>query len=82
MIYWIVLLVIIAYIFKSKKRNEFFLRTGFYIFIISALLNLVGITNIVEISLAISLIFLLVGFIMAVMDFLLTFGDPGRGRDN
>lgn len=69
MIYWLILLVIIAYNFKLKKNPVTYLWIGFFLFITGVIVSEFEMLNLSEISFRVCLIFLLAGFVFLIKDY-------------
>lgn len=67
MIYWFILLLIIIYQLVKKRDNIFYLKIGFYIFILGALLRVISLTDFSEYMMRTSFIFLLVGLVLSYL---------------
>lgn len=67
MIFWLILLVIIAYQKVKKRENTFYLNNAFYIFISGALLKILTLDNFSEFLMRISFIFFLLGLILSYL---------------
>ncbi len=61
MIYWLVLGILIVAAASFKKRASFYLSLAFYLFMAGAILRIIGINDIAELIMRISLIGWLVG---------------------
>lgn len=71
MIYYLILLSIVLYNIKLRKEGVFYLMIGFYLFCLSALLNLLTFIDLSEFIIRIGLIFFLTGFAFSVREYLI-----------
>ena len=70
MIYWLIFFSIIILKIKFNKSSEFILWISFYFFLVDIGISLLGLKSISEIILQICVIFLFVGFIFSVKEYL------------
>lgn len=69
MIYYLILLGIFILNIKFRKGGEFYLWIGFYLFLIGSIIDIFGLISLAEVSMRISLIFLISGFVFSIKDF-------------
>ncbi len=70
MIYYLILLSLIIWNIKKRKKVEFYLWVGFYLFLLSAILSLFPFGDIAEFIARVALVFLLFGFSLSIKEYL------------
>lgn len=69
MFFWLILIFIIGIMFFIKKDSRPYLLTGFYIFIGGAIFRLIGLNEVSENLMRISLLFWVIGLFKAFQEF-------------
>lgn len=64
MIYWLLLIVIVIFQIIQKKKDVFYLKLAFYIFLGGALLSVITLVDIAEFFIRISFILFIVGLVL------------------
>lgn len=67
--YYLLLLGIVFLNIKLKKEGGFYLWIGFYLFLISAVVNIAKSVDLSEVIIRIGFVFLLIGFASAVREY-------------
>lgn len=64
MIYWLILIVIVVLVKRFKKFGKYYYHVGFYLFLMGAVISVIGMKEVAELFVRICFIFLLTGFLV------------------
>lgn len=68
-IYWIILFLLIIGVWILKRNSNFILYPAFMLFLVSAILTVLGFRNFAETLMRVSLIFWIVGIVQALFEY-------------
>lgn len=68
MLYWLMLILLIIFQISQKKKNTFYLKLGFYIFLIGSILRLITLVDIAEVFMRISFVLFVMGLVLSYLE--------------